>query len=83
VSNDSQGSAPVNILKSAQPKSEQKFRSQTQEANINRGKNKLTHPSTTGDFQVENSGHQQASAREGTASVKQKAVRQFLEKTLG
>mmetsp|Transcript_5182 Transcript_5182/g.6355 ORF Transcript_5182/g.6355 Transcript_5182/m.6355 type:complete len:146 (+) Transcript_5182:1133-1570(+) len=41
VSNESHGSAAINQRPAPHPKSEQKFRSQTQEAMINRNKNKL------------------------------------------
>ena len=79
ISHDSQGSVPVNNLKQSQPKSEQKFRSQTQEAMINRNKNKLVPQST--DISIMEQA-QKSAGRERSVNVKQKAVRQFLEQTL-
>jgi hypothetical protein len=65
-------------MKQSQPKSEQKFRSQTQDLNNNRNRTKLnpnTNPISL-DMTVK------SSARDRSVGVKQKAVRQFLEQTL-
>ncbi len=78
VSNDSQGIGPGANLKTTQPKSEQKFRSQTHENSINRNKNKLN-PQTNA-MSIEAT--QKSTARDRSVNVKQKAVRQFLEQTL-
>ena len=64
-------------MKQSQPKSEQKFRSQTHENNINRNRNKLNPTNPISQEQTVKS-----SARNGSVNVKQKAVRAFLEQTL-
>ena len=77
VSNESQGSAAINAKAAVQPKSEQKFRSQTQDAMINRNKNKLQPKTGTSELVSENVSVSKGSARDRTQvnSMKQKAVR--------
>ena len=75
---ESQGSADGSIHI---PKSEQKFRSQTQGAMINRNKNKLQ-PSTGSDLAVGNDPIRNTQRSQGGNTLKSKAVRQLLEQTL-
>jgi len=70
VANNSQGIVQSN-LKQTQPKSEQKFRSQTHETNINRNHTRLTPTTNPGTQETTVN----STAREQSVGLKQKAVR--------